>query len=214
MLSIDEIMKSCPVIPVIVIENLADAVPLANALVKGGLRVLEVTLRTECGLAAITAIREAIPEAIVGAGTVINSGDLANAVAAGSEFLVSPGSTDELIEAALAQSVPILPGVVTPSEAMKLFSRGLSHMKFFPAQAAGGIAMLKSMAGPLPQIKFCPTGGINGETAAGFLALDNVYCVGGSWMLEQSDIKAKDWLAIERKSRLASQLGISSSTAE
>lgn len=210
MVSIDVIMKSSPVIPVIVIENLADAVPLANALVKGGLTVLEITLRTEFGLAAITAIKEAIPDAIVGAGTVINSDDVANAVAAGSEFLVSPGSTDGLIEAALAQSVPILPGVTTPSEAMNLLARGISHMKFFPAQAAGGIAMLKSINGPLPQIKFCPTGGISGATAVDFLALPNVYCVGGSWMLDKSDIESKDWLAIERKAKVASQLGVSS----
>lgn len=211
MLSIEKIMKSSPVIPVIVIENLADAVPLANALVKGGLRVLEVTLRTEFGLAAITEIRRAIPDAIVGAGTVISSDDLGNAVAAGSQFLVSPGSTDKLIEAALAQSVPILPGVATPSEAMNLLARGISHMKFFPAQAAGGIAMLKSINGPLPQIKFCPTGGISSETASDFLALENVYCVGGSWMLDKLDIERKDWAAIERKSKAASQIGVSSS---
>ncbi len=206
MLSIEKIMNLSPVIPVIVIEDLADAVPMARALVKGGLSVLEVTLRTDCGLQAIHAIKEAVPEAIVGAGTVISAQDLADAVAAGSEFLVSPGSTPALIDAALLQNIPLLPGVATPSEAMNLLSRGISHMKFFPAQAAGGIPMLKSINGPLPQIKFCPTGGINAATATEFLALENVYCVGGSWMLDKADIARKDWLAIETKSRVAAAL--------
>lgn len=206
MIDIEQIMASCPVIPVIVIDNIDDAVPMAQALVNGGLKVLEVTLRTDCGLQAITDIRREVPGAIVGAGTVINADDLTAAVAAGSEFLVSPGSTPALIDAALMQSVPLLPGVVSPSEAMTLLERGITHMKFFPAQAAGGIPMLKSIAGPLPQLKFCPTGGITEANAADFLALKNVLCVGGTWMLDKALIEAKNWSAIEASARAASQL--------
>jgi 2-dehydro-3-deoxyphosphogluconate aldolase/(4S)-4-hydroxy-2-oxoglutarate aldolase len=206
MSNIETIMKTSPVIPVIVIDDIDDAVPMANALVKGGLNVLEVTLRTPCALAAISKIKAEVPEAIVGAGTIIGPEDLHQAIAAGADFLVSPGCTDELITAALKQSVALLPGVATPSEAMVLLARGVSHMKFFPAQAAGGIAMLKSIAGPLPHIKFCPTGGINEANAAAYLALDNVLCVGGSWMLDKALIKAKDWAAIEQRARVAAQL--------
>lgn len=205
MLKIEKIMLTSPVIPVIVIDDIEDAVPLAQALVNGGLKVLEVTLRTDHGLQAISKIKQAIPGAIVGAGTVITPDDVARAVEAGAEFLVSPGCTDALVHAALAHSVPLLPGVVTPSEAMTLLQRGISHMKFFPAQAAGGIPMLKSIAGPLPQIKFCPTGGITESNASNFLALQNVLCVGGTWMLDKALIKAKDWVAIEDKARAAVQ---------
>ena len=205
MLTIEKIMLTSPVIPVIVIDDIEDAVPLAQALVNGGLTVLEVTLRTDHGLQAISKIKQAIPDAIVGAGTVITPGDVARAVEAGAEFLVSPGCTDALVDAALAHSVPLLPGVVTPSVAMTLLERGISHMKFFPAQAAGGIPMLKSIAGPLPQIKFCPTGGITESNACDFLALQNVLCVGGTWMLDKALIKAKDWAAIEDKARAAVQ---------
>jgi 2-dehydro-3-deoxyphosphogluconate aldolase/(4S)-4-hydroxy-2-oxoglutarate aldolase len=206
MRTIEEIMTTCPVIPVIVIDNIEDAVPLARALVAGGLKVLEVTLRTSSGLAAIRQIKQQVPEAIVGAGTVITPEDVENAVAAGSEFLVSPGSDASLIDAALKHSVPMLPGIATPSEAMTLLARGFSHMKFFPAQAAGGIPMLKSIAGPLPQIKFCPTGGVNEALAPDFLALNNVLCVGGTWMLDKGVIAAKDWATIESQARAAAQL--------
>jgi len=203
MYSIEEIMTSSPVIPVIVIADIDDAVPLAQALVNGGLKVLEITLRTDAGLEAIALIKQAVPEAIVGAGTVVSTDDLCRAVDAGSEFLVSPGSTSSLIDFALQQPVPLLPGVATPSEAMALLEKGISHMKFFPAQAAGGIPMLKSIAGPLPQLKFCPTGGVNAANAADFLALANVLCVGGTWMLDQELIDAKDWAGIERKAQAA-----------
>jgi len=199
-------MRTAPVIPVIVIDRIEDAVPLARALVDGGLTVLEVTLRTECGLQAISDIKQAIPNAIVGAGTVITPEDVDRAVAAGSEFLVSPGSTASLIDAALASQIPILPGVATPSEAMALAARGLRQMKFFPAQAAGGVAMLKSILGPLPGIAFCPTGGVTEANAAEFLALDNVLCVGGTWMLDKAAIANKDWQQIEQRARLAAQL--------
>ncbi|MCP3909174.1 MAG: bifunctional 4-hydroxy-2-oxoglutarate aldolase/2-dehydro-3-deoxy-phosphogluconate aldolase [Oceanicoccus sp.] len=203
MKTIEHIMQTSPVIPVIVIDHLEDAVPMAQALVNGGLKVLEVTLRTEHGLAAIAEIKQQVPEAIVGAGTVITPEDLAASVAAGAEFLVSPGSTQALVDAALAQSVPLLPGVATPSEAMSLLAHGITYMKFFPAQAAGGIPMLKSIAGPLPQIKFCPTGGVSEVNAADFLALDNVLCVGGTWMLSEFDIATKNWAVIEQKAAIA-----------
>lgn len=206
MSKIEQIMTACPVIPVIVIDDIADAIPLAQALVDGGLIVLEVTLRTEQGLQAITAIKQAIPSAIVGAGTVINAADVTNAVAAGAEFLVSPGSTPELIDAAIKHTVPMLPGVATPSEAMALLARGINHMKFFPAQAAGGIPMLKSIAGPLPQIKFCPTGGVTETNANEFLSLDNVLCVGGTWMLGKTDLASKNWQSIKLKALAAAQL--------
>ena len=204
--TIEQIMLTSPVIPVIVINDMDDAVPLAQALVNGGLKVLEVTLRTDLGLQAITKIKQAIPEAIVGAGTVITPNDVEKSLAAGAEFLVSPGSTAALIDAALDNAVPLLPGVATPSEAMTLLGRGIAHMKFFPAQAAGGIPMLKSIAGPLPQLKFCPTGGITEANAPDFLALANVLCVGGTWMLDKALIEARDWAGIEQKARAAAQL--------
>jgi 2-dehydro-3-deoxyphosphogluconate aldolase/(4S)-4-hydroxy-2-oxoglutarate aldolase len=203
---IEAIMLTSPVIPVIVIDDINDAVPLAQALVNGGLKVLEVTLRTEFGLEAIRRIKQHVSGAIVGAGTVITLDDLEKSVAAGAEFLVSPGCTDALIDLALKGSVPLLPGVATPSEAMALLSKGVAHMKFFPAQAAGGIPMLKSIAGPLPQIKFCPTGGITETNAADFLALSNVLCVGGTWMLDKKLIASKDWTSIEKKAHAAAQL--------
>jgi len=204
--NIEAIMLTSPVIPVIVIDDIDDAVPMAQALVNGGLKVLEVTLRTDFGLEAISRIKQQVSGAIVGAGTVITAEDLEKAVAAGSEFLVSPGCTDSLINAALKGSIPLLPGVATPSEAMSLLSKGISHMKFFPAQAAGGIPMLKSIAGPLPQLKFCPTGGITEANAPDFLALPNVLCVGGTWMLDKKLVANKDWAAIEKIAKAASQL--------
>jgi len=204
--AIERIMRTAPVIPVIVIDQIDDAIPLARALVEGGLTVLEVTLRTDCALQAISDIKQAIPAAIVGAGTVISPEDVDRAVAAGAKFLVSPGSTADLIDAAQARQIPILPGVATPSEAMVLAARGLSQMKFFPAQAAGGVAMLKSILGPLPGIAFCPTGGVTEANAAEFLALDNVLCVGGTWMLDKDAIASKDWGQIEQRARLAAQL--------
>jgi 2-dehydro-3-deoxyphosphogluconate aldolase/(4S)-4-hydroxy-2-oxoglutarate aldolase len=203
---IEDIMTTSPVIPVIVIGDIDDAIPLAQALVNGGLKVLEVTLRTTVGVAAISQIKQAVPGAIVGAGTVVTITDLADAVAAGSEFLVSPGSPTALINAAVQQSIPLLAGVATPTEAMALLERGISHMKFFPAQAAGGTAMLRSIAGPLPQIRFCPTGGITEALAPDYLALENVLCVGGSWMLDSAAIAAKNWSKIEAQARSAAQL--------
>ncbi|WP_414729449.1 bifunctional 4-hydroxy-2-oxoglutarate aldolase/2-dehydro-3-deoxy-phosphogluconate aldolase [Zhongshania aliphaticivorans] len=206
MRNLDEIMDLCPVIPVIVIDRAEDAVPLATALYNGGLKVLEVTLRTEFGLAAISAIRKALPDAVVGAGTVVTAEDVCNAKAAGAEFLVSPGCTLTLLEAARAEGIPLLPGVNSPSEAMLLLEQGQRHLKFFPAEAAGGVPMLKSILGPLPQLRFCPTGGINPDNAMEYLSLANVACVGGTWMLDKAAIAAGDWAEIERLSRMAAGL--------
>jgi len=179
MLNIETIMRTSPVISVIVIDDMADAVPLANALVAGGLPVLEVTLRAEHCLAAIADINAAVPDAIVGAGTVLSADDVRNAKAAGAEFLVSPGNSPSLISAAAADNMLLLSGGSSPSEVMLLLEHVIKHMKFFPAVAAGGVAMLMSIAGPLPQVQFCPTGGINLNNASDFLARPNVLSCGG-----------------------------------
>lgn len=206
-LPINEIVKIAPVVPVMVVERIEDAVPLARALYNGGLKVLEITLRTPCALDAITAMVEALPgDAVIGAGTVITPADLEKAVKAGSTFLVSPGTTPALIEAAKASPVPLLAGVATPTEAMNLYVQGFTHQKFFPAEAAGGVPMLKSIAGPLPQITFCPTGGIDLAKAPSYLALPNVQCVGGTWMAPRELMKAGRWDEIERLAREAASL--------
>ncbi|WP_372748533.1 bifunctional 4-hydroxy-2-oxoglutarate aldolase/2-dehydro-3-deoxy-phosphogluconate aldolase [Litorivivens sp.] len=208
MLDLDSIMSRCPVIPVIVIEQPEHAVPLATALYRGGLTVLEITLRTEHGLGAIRAVRAALPDAIVGAGTVVSREDVVQARDAGSQFLVSPGCTPDLLATAREVGVPLLPGVNTPSEAMLLLEQGLRHLKFFPAEAAGGVAMLKSLSGPLPQLRFCPTGGISPANAAHYLSLPNVLCVGGTWMLEKQLIASADWIGIEALARDAAALTV------
>jgi 2-dehydro-3-deoxyphosphogluconate aldolase / (4S)-4-hydroxy-2-oxoglutarate aldolase len=206
MSKIKDIMHSSPVIPVMVINKLEHAVPLAHALVEGGLNVLEITLRTPVALDAIKKIKAEVPGAIVGAGTVINLETLHQAIDAGSEFLVSPGVTDSLIDAALASGIPILPGIISPSEVMRLMEKGITEMKFFPAEAAGGIPMLKSIGGPLPQVTFCPTGGVNPKNAPDYLALKNVACVGGSWMAPADLVDAEDWAEITRRAKEAAQL--------
>lgn len=206
-LPVNEILKVAPVIPVMVVERIEDAVPLAQALYNGGLKVLEITLRTPCALDAITAMVENLPaDAVIGAGTIITPQDLEKAVKAGSTFLVSPGTTPALIEAAKASAVPLLPGVATPTEAMHLLVEGFTHQKFFPAEAAGGVPMLKSIGGPLPQITFCPTGGIDLAKAPTYLALPNVACVGGTWMAPKELMKAGRWDEIERLAREAASL--------
>ena len=179
---IEQIMRTAPVIPVLVIDDAHHARELAEVLVAGGLRVLEVTLRTP---AAIDAIRRMnlVPGAIVGAGTVVNQGQLEEVRAAGAEFVVSPGLTENLAQAAIASGVPFLPGVASASDVMRGLDLGLTHFKFFPAEAAGGIKALKALAAPFGQCKFCPTGGITAETAPDWLALDPVLCVGGSWIV-------------------------------
>jgi 2-dehydro-3-deoxyphosphogluconate aldolase/(4S)-4-hydroxy-2-oxoglutarate aldolase len=184
---IAEIMQTSPVIPVIVIDEVDHAVPLAEALVAGGLRVLEVTLRTP---AAILAIREMsqVPGAIVGAGTVLNPEQLDRALAAGSEFIVSPGLTEPLGRAAVDSGVPFLPGVATSGEIMRGLDLGLTHFKFFPAVAAGGIPALKAIGGPFADVRFCPTGGITEASAPEWLSLDQVLCVGGSWIAPRGPV--------------------------
>jgi 2-dehydro-3-deoxyphosphogluconate aldolase/(4S)-4-hydroxy-2-oxoglutarate aldolase len=205
-LTIQQIMKTSPVMPVLVIHRIEDAVPLAKALFQGGLKVLEITLRTEAALQAITAIKEQLPDAIVGAGTVIDGDTLKAAEQAGSEFFVSPGVNDTLLAAAKHSNIPLLPGTATPSEAMRLYDQGYSALKFFPAEAAGGTAMLKSIGGPLPQLAFCPTGGVNPKNAPDYLALANVHCVGGSWMAPEQLIREGKWQEIEAMACIAAAL--------
>ncbi|MFW8633651.1 bifunctional 4-hydroxy-2-oxoglutarate aldolase/2-dehydro-3-deoxy-phosphogluconate aldolase [Cribrihabitans pelagius] len=200
-----EICRMAPVMPVLVVEDAAHAKPLAEALVAGGLPALEVTLRTP---AALDAIREmaAVEGGVVGAGTLVTPKDAEEAKAAGAQFGVSPGATDELLIACEAIGLPLLPGAATASEAMRLLARGYDMQKFFPAEAAGGAPALKSLGGPLPQITFCPTGGVSPANAGSYLSLANVVCAGGSWIAPADLVKAGDWAAIEALAREASQL--------
>jgi 2-dehydro-3-deoxyphosphogluconate aldolase/(4S)-4-hydroxy-2-oxoglutarate aldolase len=194
------------VIPVLTIERAADAVPLASALVAGGLPVLEVTLRTQAAIAAIESIARAVPDAIVGAGTVTRRDDIARATTAGARFLVSPGTPRDLAAALAESGLPALPGCATATEAMELTAQGFSVVKFFPAQASGGIAWLKSVAAPLPHLRFCPTGGIDAANAAAYLALPNVPAVGGSWVAPPDLIRSGDFAAITALARQAAAL--------
>lgn len=195
-----------PVIPVIVLQRVADAVPLAEALLAGGVKVLEVTLRTPVALQCIEAIARALPEALVGAGTVRSAGDAQMARDAGSHFAVSPGYTREVGDACRRIGLPLLPGVATASEVMAASADGLGFLKFFPAVQAGGIPMLKALAGPFPDIAFCPTGGISLDTAPQFLALPNVKVCGGSWLTPADAVAAQDWTRISRLAREAQSL--------
>ena len=190
------IMRDAPVIPVIVLNKVEHAVPMAEALVAGGIRVLEVTLRTPQGLACIEAIAKAVPQAIVGAGTVRSAADAAAAAQAGARFAVSPGYTSKLGQACRNLGLPLLPGVATSSEIMAAMEDGLSELKFFPAVQSGGIQMLKAWQGPFGDVRFCPTGGISPANAAEFLALSNVVCVGGSWLVPASAVEAGNWSQI------------------
>jgi len=201
-----EIMRASPVIPVIAIDKIEHAVPLARALVAGGIRVLEVTLRTEHGLPAIRAIAESVPDAIVGVGTLTSPEEFVASRDAGAVFGVSPGLTPALIEAAKRSGLPLLPGVMTPSEVMAAREAGFRQLKLFPAVPAGGIGMLNGIAGPLADVSFCPTGGITQETAPQFLACKNVVCVGGSWLTPKAAIEAGDWDKITEIARAASAL--------
>lgn len=202
MKSIEEVMRLAPVIPVLVIEDAAHAVPVAEALVRGGLPVLEVTLRTAAALDVIRAMKT-VPGALVGAGTVLNEYALDDALSAGSEFIVSPGLTKSLARAAEAAKVPFLPGIATPSDIMKGLDLGLDRFKFFPAEANGGIPALKAISAPFGSVRFCPTGGITAATAADWLALDSVLCCGGSWLLGKGE---PDVAAIEAAARSAAAL--------
>ena len=201
-----ELMRIGPVIPVIVIDELAHAVPLARALVAGGVRVLEVTLRTPAGLAAIEAIARDVPDAIVGVGTVTQPREFAEALQAGARFAVTPGLTPALIDAARECSLPLLPGTMTPSDIIAAQAAGYSQLKLFPAQQAGGVAMLKALGGPFPDVMFCPTGGVSASSAPEFLALPNVACVGGSWLTPKDAILANDWNRITALAREAAAL--------
>ncbi|WP_330238592.1 bifunctional 4-hydroxy-2-oxoglutarate aldolase/2-dehydro-3-deoxy-phosphogluconate aldolase [Streptomyces sp. NBC_00525] len=203
----DSVLDLAPVVPVVVLEDAADAVPLARALVAGGLPAIEVTLRTAAAPDAIRAIAAEVPDAVVGAGTVISARDVADTVAAGARFLVSPGWTESLLEAMKGSGLPFLPGVSTTSEVVALLERGVTEMKFFPAEAAGGTAYLKALSAPLPRARFCPTGGISPASAPAYLALPNVGCVGGSWMVPADAIAAGDWGRVERLAAEAAALG-------
>lgn len=203
--ALNEVLTRAPVVPVLIIDQLADAVPLGTALVRGGLPALEVTMRTPVALEAIASM-SAIPGGVVGAGTVLDTGQAKAAVEAGAKFLVSPGMTPELLDAAAALGVPILPGVATASEAMVARDRGLRILKFFPAGPAGGPNYLKALASPLQEIRFCPTGGVSLENARDYLKLPNVICVGGSWVAPGDAIKDKDWSRIETLAREAAAI--------
>ncbi|MFE5736250.1 bifunctional 4-hydroxy-2-oxoglutarate aldolase/2-dehydro-3-deoxy-phosphogluconate aldolase [Streptomyces celluloflavus] len=201
------VLGLAPVIPVVVLHDAADAVPLARALVAGGLPAIEVTLRTPAALDAIRAIADEVPDAVIGAGTVLTPEQVDAARAAGSRFLVSPGWSPRLLGAMRDSGVPFLPGVSTASEVVTLLDEGITEMKFFPAEAAGGTAYLKSLAAPLPQVRFCPTGGIGLASAPAYLALPNVGCVGGTWMLPADALAAKDWGRVRELAREAAALG-------
>lgn len=200
-----ELCRMAPVIPVIVVDAPAHARPLAEALVAGGLPVLEVTLRTDCALQAIAAMAD-VPGAVVGAGTVLSAAHMKAAKEAGAQFAVSPGATPALLDAARVEGVPLLPGAQTCSEVMALLEQGYHVQKFFPAESIGGAGALKSVGGPLPQVTFCPTGGITPELAAKYLALGNVACVGGSWLAPKALMQAGDWTQITDLARAAAGL--------
>ena len=201
-----DIMRASPVIPVIAIDNPEHAVPLARALVEGGIRVLEVTLRTEHGISAIRAIAKEVPDAIVGVGTLTQPDEFAAARDAGAVFGVSPGLTPGLVDAARLSGLPLLPGVMTPSEVMAAREAGFRQLKLFPAVPAGGVGMLNAIAGPLPDVTFCPTGGVSQENAPQFLACKNVACVGGSWLTPKNAVQSGDWKLITELARAASTL--------
>ncbi|MFB4308894.1 bifunctional 4-hydroxy-2-oxoglutarate aldolase/2-dehydro-3-deoxy-phosphogluconate aldolase [Actinomadura sp. GTD37] len=198
----EDLLDLAPVIPVVVLDDAEAAVPLARALVEGGLPVIEVTLRTPSAVEAITRIATEVPDAVVGAGTVVRPEDAETSAAAGARFLVSPGCTSRLQAAMVATGLPFLPGVATASEAIALLEGGITAMKFFPAEAAGGAPYLKALGGPLPGIRFCPTGGVSRGNAADYLALRNVACVGGTWLTPADAVRDGDW---DRIRELASE---------
>ncbi len=197
-----------PVIPVVVISDVDTAVPLARALAAGGVRIVEVTLRSDAALTAIERIATELPDVLVGAGTLTTSAQVKDAVGAGARFLVSPGSTPTLLDAMAGTGLPYLPGVSTASEVLALLERGITEMKFFPAEAAGGHSFLKALAGPLPQARFCPTGGITPLSAPDYLALPTVGCVGGSWLSPADAIATGDWTCVTQLATQAASLGV------
>ncbi|OTQ73853.1 MULTISPECIES: bifunctional 4-hydroxy-2-oxoglutarate aldolase/2-dehydro-3-deoxy-phosphogluconate aldolase [unclassified Gilliamella] len=201
--SAEEILSLGPVVPVIVIEDIKDAVPLARALISGGVKVLEVTLRTACGLDAIKKIIAEVPEAVVGAGTVTSVEQLKEVTKAGVEFIITPGLTPSILKTAVEGSVPVIPGIATIGELMTAKEAGLTAFKFFPAEINGGTAALKAFSGPIPDAKFCPTGGINIKNYRDYLALKNVICVGGSWFVPTDLIKYGNFAEITKLAREA-----------
>jgi 2-dehydro-3-deoxyphosphogluconate aldolase / (4S)-4-hydroxy-2-oxoglutarate aldolase len=205
-LNIREILALAPVIPVLTINKVEHAVPLARALADGGLRVLEITLRTAAALPAIELMRQAVPNAIVGVGTLTRAQDFLAAQRVGAQFGVSPGLTAELVDAAAHANFPLLPGVMTPTDLIAARAWGFSALKLFPAQQAGGIGMLKALGAPFPDVVFCPTGGISRSTAPEYLALPNVACVGGSWVAPAELVAAGNWAGIEALARDAAAL--------
>jgi 2-dehydro-3-deoxyphosphogluconate aldolase/(4S)-4-hydroxy-2-oxoglutarate aldolase len=205
-MSIRDIVSLAPVIPIITIDDPAIAVPLARALVAGGLPVIEVTLRTDAALAAARAMIAEVPEAVIGLGTVTRRDHIAAALDIGARFLVSPGFSAEIAELARQSKLPFLPGVMTPSELMAALADGLNLLKFFPAEPAGGIEMLRALYGPFPEVAFCPTGGIDAAKAPSYLELPNVVAVGGSWVAPRTAVIAKDWQKITALSRAARDL--------
>ncbi|MFB9902502.1 bifunctional 4-hydroxy-2-oxoglutarate aldolase/2-dehydro-3-deoxy-phosphogluconate aldolase [Allokutzneria oryzae] len=201
-----DLLEISPVVPVVVVDDEAHAVPLAKALLRGGIGIIEVTLRTPAALPAIERIAEEVPEIVLGAGTVTAPEHAAKSAAAGARFLVTPGTTDTLLAAARDTGLPLLPGAATVSEAMRLAEQGVEALKFFPAEPSGGAGFLKALGGPLPHLRFCPTGGITPESAPKYLALPNVGCVGGSWLTPKEAVLAGDWGAIEALAREAAGL--------
>lgn len=201
------LLSLVPVVPVVVLDDLAHAVPVARSLVAGGLPVIELTLRTPVALDAIRAIADEVPEILVGAGTITSPELVGRAVDAGAQFLVSPGTTPTLLRELAGSGVPFLPGTATVSEAMTVLEAGFSEMKFFPAEASGGAAYLKSLASPLPAARFCPTGGITATSAPAYLSLPNVGCVGGSWLTPADALAAGDWDRVATLAREAAALG-------
>ena len=204
--ALDALLDGQPVIPVIVVEDAGTAVPLARALAAGGLPMVEITLRTPAALEAIRAIADEVSEARVGAGTVLSARQFGEATEAGARFVVSPGTTMELLETASDSEVPLLPGAITPSEVMAAMEEGYRFLKFFPASASGGVDFLRSLASPLSGVRFCPTGGIGADDAGAYLALPNVPCVGGSWVVPKDAVAGGDWGRIETLAREAAGL--------
>jgi 2-dehydro-3-deoxyphosphogluconate aldolase/(4S)-4-hydroxy-2-oxoglutarate aldolase len=205
-MTIDEILEAGPVMPVVVIDDAAHAAPLARALVAGGIRAIEITLRTGAALDAIQAISRDVPEAIPGVGTALTGADVLAALEAGARFIVSPGCTPALVAAAVGSGLPFLPGIATASELMAGMEAGLAAFKFFPAAQAGGVEGLKALGGPFPKARFCPTGGVSAANAADYLTLPNVACVGGSWVAPREAIAAADFARIEELARAAAKL--------
>ncbi|RKT53334.1 bifunctional 4-hydroxy-2-oxoglutarate aldolase/2-dehydro-3-deoxy-phosphogluconate aldolase [Saccharothrix australiensis] len=201
-----DLLELSPVIPVVVLDDAAQAVPLARALLRGGIRVIELTLRTPAALSSIERIAAEVPDIVLGAGTVTAPEHAEQAARAGASFLVTPGTTDRVLDAVEDTGLPFLPGAATVSEAMRLAERGLTALKFFPAEAAGGVDHLKSVGGPLPGLRFCPTGGITVDTAPRYLALPNVGCVGGSWLTPKDALAAGDFDRIEALAKAAAAL--------